>query len=81
MSFYSYTCIGDADITIELADAEIYDYKTNMWQTRLKIPSIMASNNITGVTLGYASKVCAITNSFGGNVVFTLYSQLNSASM
>jgi von Willebrand factor type A domain len=30
------------DITIELTDAEIYDYKTNTWQTQLKIPSIVS---------------------------------------
>lgn len=30
------------DITIELAGAEIYDYKTNTWQTQLKIPSIVS---------------------------------------
>jgi len=30
------------DITIELAGAEIYDYKTNAWQTQLKIPSIVS---------------------------------------
>ena len=30
------------DITIELTNAEIYDYKTNTWTTRLFVPSIVS---------------------------------------
>ena len=30
------------DITIELTDAEIYDYKTNTWSSRLFVPSIVS---------------------------------------